>query len=1211
MKSRAASFQKIHCWLAAVFCIAIFLFVAEANSQIAGTGSIQGSIVDATGAIIPGATVTVTNVATQVKQVAVTEGNGLFSFPNLAIGTYTVDVVAPGFEHYTRSNVVLEVGSSIAINIGMTVGRTDQKIEVQASGLSLQTEDASFKQTIDQQTVTEMPLNGRQMTNLITLSGGSTAAPGNDFTGSKYSYQTIAVSIAGGGGNTTMWRLDGGDNNDYMANGNLPFPFPDAVSQFSVESTALSSQNSMHAGGLVNVVTRSGTNSYHGSAFEFIRNNYINATNFFSTCTPVAPATTCSAKDTLHQNQFGGTFGGPILRDKLFAFAGYQRTQSKQSQAATQAFVPTAANLAGDWSVTDPPPTAGHPAGSKTPAGSCANTYTQLFNPLTGAALPGNKYPSPPKYNAQALALLNYLPKIDPNIDTNNCGLVKYAIPLENSDNQFVTRVDYTINAKNNLYARYFIDGYQLPSFYSPTNILITTQSGNSQRVQTFTLGEAYTISPRAVNTFHVSLLRRRNNRGYAANDINAATLGVNLYQAVPNGLQMTITNKYNIGGGTNSVSHFNDNTLAFSDDVTMLRGRHQLVFGGEWIQNQLNISNQFQSNGAFTFDGRYSTNGPNGGAAGGDPNLDLLMGTMSAFQQSKQQQNALRGPIPSLYIQDTFHANKQLTLVGGLRWAPEFVPGDYFNRGTTFDMAAFLANKVSSVYPTAPAGTFFYGDPGVPRQFTKNSPWQFSPNVGVSFDPTGEGKTVIRGGAALAYDMVNFFTGQRTQQNPPFATNISQTQTSTSGPMSFSSPWSVGGITSNPFPLPFRPTASQALFFPQSQYIVLPVQFHPAYTMQWTASVQRDLSRGWQLQVQYVGSHTVHAPAGTPLNPAVYVPGVWGTGGTGCAGVVTTGPAGKPAGAVGTPCSTVANQSQRFYLTMQNPGQGNGYAGGGGGTVLVNSVGMANYHGLITTVQHRLSSSFSLLANYTWSKCLNVADAQGDLAGTTVENPYNPGFDYGPCGSDFRHVENIVLVTKSNFGIVNRFTALLVNNWEFAPLAHIVSGAPFTVTAGQDNSFTAVSNDRPNLVPGVPVYLHQPIQSNGNHGYLNPAAFTQVTAGCPLDPNTKQLSPLTCPGYGTYGNIGRNSFRGRTSYQFDAQISRIFPIHERLNATLRLEAFNVLNHPNFNIPTGSTAGTLGGTTGGNAVRSSGTFGQVTSTANQPRIFQGSVKFNF
>jgi hypothetical protein len=1202
MQSRASSHRQIHRWLAIVLCIGIFSFPSKGHSQAAGTGSIQGSIVDSTGAIIQKATVTVTNVATQVKHIAVTEGNGLYSFPNLDIGTYTIDVVAQGFEHYIRSNVVLEVGSSIAINIDMTVGRTDQKVEVQASGLALQTEDASFKQTIDQQTVTEMPLNGRQMTGLIALSGGSTPAPGGDFTGSKYSYQVISVSIAGGMGNTTMWRLDGGTNNDYMANGNLPFPFPDAVSQFSVESTALSAQNGMHTGGLVNVVTRSGTNSYHGSAFEFIRNNYINASNFFS-----------ATKDTLHQNQFGGTFGGPILKDKLFAFAGYQRSQSKQSQSATQAIVPTAANLAGDWSVTDPAPSANHLAGSQTPAGSCAKTYTQLVDPLTGAALPGNKYPTPPTYNAQALKLLSYLPKIDPATDTGNCGVVKYAIPLQTSDNQFVTRVDYTINGKNNLYARYFLDGYQAPAFFSPTNILITTQSGNSQRVQSFTLGEAYTINSKMVNTAHVTVLRRRNNRGYAADDINAATVGVNLYQGQPNGLQLTTTNKFTIGGGTNSVSKFNDNTLALDDDVTMLIGKHQIVFGGEYIRNQLNIANAYETNGVFGFDGRYGLNGPKGGSGGGDPNLDFLQGTQGTFEQSKQQQNALRGPIPSVYAQDTYHATQRLTLVAGLRWSPNFMPYDYFHRGVVFNNAAFLANQVSSVYPNAPAGAFYYGDPGVSKTFTKNTPWQFSPNFGVSFDPTGSGKTVIRAGVELAFDQANWYTSQRNQQNPPFATAIKQTQTSTSAPISFSSPWSAGTITTNPFPQPQIPTPAIAQFFPQSQFIVLPPQFHPSYTEQWTVSVQRQFGQGWQLQVDYIGSHTVHAPMGTPLSPAVYLPGVWGPGGTGCAGVVTTGPAGKPAGAAGTPCSTVGNQTQRFSLTMANPLQGNQYTGGGGGSVLINYNGMANYNGLVTTIQHRLSSSFSLLANQTWSKCLSLTDAQGDYAGTNVQNPNNPAADYGPCGSDFRNIENIVVISKSNFHL-SRFTSLLVNNWEFAPLVHIQSGAPFTVTAGQDNSFTDIGNDRPNLIPGVPVYLHEKILSGtnaANRGYLNPAAFAQVIAGCPIDPNTKQLSPLTCPGYGTYGNIRRNAFRGITNYQFDAQISRIFPIHESLNATFRLEAFNVLNHPNFNIPTGGTTGTPGGTTGGAAVLTSGTFGQISSTANQARVFQGSVKFNF
>ena len=1178
---------------------ALLLTVPQALfAQAAGTASIQGGVTDPTGAIIPGVTVTLTNNGTQVQRTATTDSGGQYTFPNIPVGTYSITATDKGFQTYSQTNIVLEVGSSIAINIKMTVGRMDQKIEVKSEGLALQTEDATFKQTIDQTTMTEMPLNGRQMTGLITLSGGSTSAPGGDFTGSKYSYQVVSVSIAGGMGNTTMWRLDGGDNNDYMANGNLPFPFPDAVSQFSVEAAGLSAQDGMHSGGMVNVVTRSGTNGYHGTAFEFIRNNYLDGTNFFSTCTPVAPKTTCTAKDTLHQNQYGGTFGGPIRRDKIFAFAGYQRSKADQTQASTQAHVPTAANLLGDYSVTDPAP------GTTITGTSCATKTVQLKDPYTGATLAGNKYSTAPTYNAAALKLLTYLPAIVPSNDPYNCGLVSYAIPSQTSDNQFVTRVDYNINPKNNLYARYFIDGYQAPAFFSPTNILITTQSGNSERVQTFTMGEAYAINSKMVNTAHISILRRRNNRGYSSSDINASALGItaaNLYQGQPNGVQLTTSNKFTVGGGTNSVSHFNDNTLSFDDDVTWLIGKNQLIFGGMYARNQLNIGNAYEQNGVFSFSGIYSASGPNGGTAVGDPNLDFLMGAQNSFQQSKQQQNALRGPIPSLYIQDTYHASNRLTAVAGLRWSPSFMPYDYFNRGVVFSMAAFLANQTSTIYPNAPAGALFYGDAGVPKVFTKNSPWQFAPNVGVSFDPVGNGKTVFRAGAEIAYDQVNFYTSQRNQQNPPYATAISQTQTTTSGPISFSAPWSAGQITTNPFPQPQIPTPAIAQFFPQSQYIVMPTQFKPSYTEQWTASVQHEFPKDWQLQVQYIGSHTVHAPMGTPISPAIYVPGVWGTGGTGCAGVVTTGPAGKPAGAAGTPCSTTANQAQRFYLTQQNPLQGNQYLGGGGGSVLINNVGMANYNGLITTIQHRLSSTFSLLANHTWSKCLNVADAQGDLAGTTVENPSNPGFDYGPCGSDYRNVENIVVVTKSAFKLSSRIKSLLANGWEFAPLIHIVSGAPVNITSGSDNSFTDIGNDRPTLVAGVPIYTKTTLRAASgavNRGFLNPAAFQQVTAPCTAAlPSGTVLTPANCPTYGTYGNISRNSFRGPLNFQFDGQVSRTFPIHESINTVFRLEAFNVLNHPNFSTPT--------------AVLTSSTFGQISGTANAARVFQGSVKVNF
>jgi len=1160
-------------WLGVLCLATLVLFATQGKAQIAGTGNVQGTVLDASGAVVQNAAITITDTATQVQHHNRSDSAGIYVFPGLPTGTYTLRIVASGFKTYEQTNIVLEVGSSIAVNASLQVGAASTEVQVHSESLALQTEDPSFKQTVDEKDITEMPLNSssRQITGLLTVSGGSSTAPGNDFTGSKYSYQTISISIAGGNGNTTLWRLDGGDNQDYMANGNLPFPFPDAVSQFSVESTVLGAGDGEHTGGYVNAVTRSGTNTYHGTGFEFIRNNYLDATNFYS----VSP-------DTLHQNEYGGTFGGRIIRDKLFAFAGYQHLHADQTQSSTEAFVPTAANLAGDFSVTDGP--------------TCESSgkFVQLVDPLTGAKLAGDKYSSPPAYIKQSLALDGHLPAINPAVDTQNCGLVSYSIPSETSDNEFVTRVDYTLNQKNSLYGRYFIDGYQAPAFYSPTNILITTQSGNIERTQSLTLGWIDAFSPNFVNAAHATVLRRVDNRGYNAGDINAGTLGVSIFQPIPNGLQIT-EGKFTIGGGTNSVAHFNDNTLAIDDDVTIVRGKHQIIWGGEWVQNELNISNGYESNGTFTFNGEYSGSGPNGGSVIGDQALDFLWGTLSAFQQSKQEQNALRGPIPSLYAQDTFHASPRLTLVGGVRWGPNYMPVDYFNRGSVFNEADFLNNTISTVYPNAPAGILFYGDKGVTRGFTQNSPWQFSPNLAVSWDPFGTGKTVIRAGGELAYDKPNFFTGQRTNQNPPFATAISNTQTSGSGPLSFGAPWSVGSITTSPFPQPIIPTPSQANFYAQSQYIFMPSQFHPAYTIQWTLSVQHDFSHGWQAQVDYIGNRTVHDPMGTPLSPAVFIPGVWGAGGTGCAGIVTTGPAAVKPGAAGTNCSTTKNQNSRFALTIANPAQGNQIIGGGAGSVIVNDVGYASYNGMVATLQHRLSATFSLLANYTWSKCLDIADGQGDIAAGLYQNPNNPRGDWGPCGFDYRDIENFVIVARSNFKDLPRAGRLLVDNWEFAPLVHITTGAAVNVTSGVDNSLTDEAQDRPNLVAGVSPYAEVKFSrasGEANREYLNPAAFAQVTASCGASTNG-------CAAVGTFGDVSRNEFRTPPYFQFDGQVSRLFPLHERLNLDLRLEAFNVLNHPDFGAPT--------------AGFSSSTFGQISSTAggNAARVFQGGVKLIF
>ncbi len=1190
--------------------------VLAIHAQIAGTANVQGTVSDSTGAVVPNATVTMTNQDTQIQQTTKTDGSGVYAFPDIPAGHYRLTASVAGFKTYVQPNVILEVGSNISINPVLQVGSQQQSVEVQAEGLALQTEDTSFKQTIDRAEVNEMPLNGRQMSALITLSGGSSPAPGGDFTGSKYSYQTIAVSVAGGMGNTTEWKLDGADNNDYMSNANLPFPFPDAVQEFSVESVDLGARGGEHSGGLVNVITKSGTDQYHGDAFEFVRNNYLDATNFFS-----------ASRDTLHQNQFGGTFGGPIVpgHHKLFGFAGYQRTDSVYSTAVNKMYIPTAANLQGDFSATDPATYNG------TTCVNSAGKSAQLYDPLTGVALYSNgvcnKYATPPTFNSAALALMKFMPTTgSQGVASYNptTGEVDFAIPGAVYDNQFVSRVDYNISAQHSLYGRYMIDGYQYPAYYYPNNILVTFQApGQYQRVQSAVIGEAWTISSHLVNNVHVMGDKRVDHRRSAPGGPDSNTIGITAYNAYPAFLLIAAStsganHSWSTYCGTCSPGYFNLDDEGVSDDLTWIKGRHQFVIGGEFLRIHFNENVGYQADGSFTFNGAYSGSGPTGQIGGktvlGDSNLDFLWGALSAFSQSKEQQLALRGNVPSLYIEDTYNARPRLTIVGGIRWSPEYMPVDYFNRGSTFDYASFLAGIHSSVYPNAPAGSFFYGDPGVTRQFTHNTPWQFEPNIGASWQPFGRSDTVIRGGMEVAYDLANYYTGNRVHQNPPFATATSPNQIA---PLCFSEPWlaggtgygcnQVGGTNTSPYPQPEIP--SSTIGFPnQGQFIVFPSTFHVSNTLQWTLSVQHQFPRGWQAQLDYIGSRTRNMPIGTAFNQAVYTPGQWGPNGTGCGPVVTTGPAAQAAGttgggAVGTNCSTTANQQARFALTEASPIQGNLYQGGGN-SALINDNAWANYNGMVATLQHRVSSTFSMLTNYTWSRCMNVYDAQGDQGGNGPMNPLNIGMDYGRCGSDYRNIFNTTMVATSNFRSLHGLTGYLVNNWELAPLFHITSGAPFNVTDGTDVSLTDIGNDRPNLVPGVKPIHEVKIQGAGatttqaNRGYLNPAAFCFNQSGC-----TPQVPA------GTFGNLQRNLLSGPMFFQFDSQISRIWPITgERWKLDTRLEAFNVLNHPNFanpsaSNPAGSSFGTITATAGG------------TSLANIPalsaRIFQGSMKIIF
>ena len=700
---------------------------------------------------------------------------------------------------------------------------------------------------------------------------------------------------------------------------------------------------------MVNVVTKSGSNPWHGDLFEFLRNGNANAINYF------APR-----QDSLKRNQFGGTLGGKIIRDKLFFFGGFQQSNIRQDPSASTAFVPTAAALAGDFSALDGP-------------GCQAKGVTRNLNdPATGAPLANNRI-DPSRFDPASVALAKFLPTnlADP------CGKVSYGIPIQSNESQYVGRVDWIINSKHSIYGRYFLDNYTLAAFFDPHDILVTSTSGNAERAQTFVLGETYTVSPNIVNSAHFTFGRRRDDRGPNASGVNAAALGAtNLYQGTNDFLQVAVNNGgFAVGCGTCALGSFNITSYQGADDVDILRGKHQIAFGVDLIRTRDVQENHYQDDGVFNFSGQYSN----------DPLLDFLTGKMNSFSQSGPQLNDLRQTVFGLYVQDTYHMTPRLVVNAGLRWEPMLPVYDHFNRGSTFSRAAFDANQVSQVYANAPAGSLFYGDPGISHSFTDHKLANFSPRLGFVYNPDGKGKTTLRVGAGLLYDSVGTFIPYRmVAQNPPFGPQV----TNTSGPYQFSNPWGnvPGG---NPFPLP---TPGKNVAFPLANAeVFLPPHIQPPNVGQWNASVQHQFGDNWVFSISYLGNKTSHLWIGNETNPAVYIPGT-------CAG---------------KPCSSTGNTQARRVLTLANPKVGQYYS-----QMTIADDGIsANYNGLLASIEHRFARNYTLLANYTWSKCLGIAPVTSLGNPGVIENPNNARRDYGPCTYDSPHLFNASGVYVSQFG--------------------------------------------------------------------------------------------------------------------------------------------------------------------------------------------------
>ena len=703
----------------------------------------------------------------------------------------------------------------------------------------MDTSTGTLNQVIDQDRVEGLPLNGRNLAQLTSLVSGAFVAPVDsaDQGATKTFPVVIQVATNGTRGNQVNFLLDGGNNVDEYTNVNMPFPMPDVVQEFSVQTSNYNPEYGLDAGGVVNIITKSGSNAIHGDLFEYNRNAAFNARNYFST-----------TRDPLKRNQYGGTIGGPLTiprlysgHDKTFFFGGMQRTDLQDSIGGTSAFVPTPAEINnGDFSALL---TASNPAN---PLGKAVQITTPAGAPYTNNQIPTASY------DKAAKALLAYLPISSGSTD----GQVFYQKPTIVRFLEGTGRVDHIFSDKDNAMVRFFGDHFATPAVFNPSNILSYADGVNNLATNSIAT-ETHTFSPNLLNTARLAYIHEISTRGPAANAISVSSLGVSLWQPATPSIQSISATGF-FSSGDNPQGSFTRNNYTFANDLHWVRGDHSLAFGGLGEIWKTDITSQYQEPGAFTF------NSNNTGYA----LASFMTGYLYTFSQGNGQFFNNRGQYIAFYAQDSYKLNRRLTLNYGLRWEPYYPQRELHRRIEEFSPALWATGTKSAIYTNSPAGLLFSGDPQIPEWGVRTRYAGFEPRIGFAYDLLGNGKTILRGGAGMFYDTrtIGVFMNSMSTSTP---FSVSESLTNPAGP--FSNPYL--GIT-NPFPSPNPPPNNITFPLPVVAITYEPSgNYHVPLTYNYNLTVEQQL-KNTLLRVAYVGSHTTHLYHVQELNPAVYTPG-------------------------------------------------------------------------------------------------------------------------------------------------------------------------------------------------------------------------------------------------------------------------------------------------------------------------------------------------
>ncbi|WP_263409930.1 carboxypeptidase regulatory-like domain-containing protein [Terriglobus tenax] len=1076
------------------------------------TSRINGIVQDPTGAGVPGAVVVLTQTDTGLTRTVQTTTDGSYSAPDLPLGPYKIQVTMQGFQTSTVSGVVLQVGSNADVDVKLSLGSVTDVINVESTaGVSVETVSNGVGQVIDRTQVVELPLNGRDPTQLIALAGATTPAPAGDLNTNK-NFPTITIAVSGGLANGVAYVLDGGNHNDVFNNLNLPLPFPDALQEFKSETSSLPAQYGNHASAAINAVTKGGSNQFHGDVFYFVRNYMFNAANYFNYINGA------KQQDNLKRNQYGGVIGGPIKKDKLFFFGGYQGTVVRQLSNPTNVILPTANMLNGDFS-------------------DCSAV-------LTGPYV-ANKMPAS-QVSTQAKNIIN---KGIPLVST--CGS---ALPIRYSQNSTrqdaVGRVDYSVNSKQTIFGRYIFARFNAPVTVDPKNVLTANQVGQLNRVHALTLGHTYILSPNVVNSLRITGSRTVGLR-FLAPFFDPQSVGINAYTkpGLEGFMGISITNGFSLGQGGNNPGYFNTVKYQLGDDVTVVRGKHSIAFGGQYLFAYMNTVNNRPTNGAYTFNGTVYGANTLGYA-------DFFAGKIATFNQGNADYENDRWHYVALYAQDSWRASNHITLNYGLRWEPYIPFYNVDSHAQNFDMTRFLAGTKSNQYLNAPAGLTFPGDPGYPgRSYNQGKVFSgFQPRVGFIWDPSKDGTMSIRGGYGMFFDSPQMFFFTRYSNSPPWGQTVTVTDTN-----DLANPWVSYG--SNPFPALATLTPTTP-FVKGGVYVNAPINLKQMYLQQWNLAIQKQYGR-WLLGATYLGNKTTHLTSAYELNPAVYIAGTKAT--TGCPGMQTS-----LVPSSGN-CSTTSNTNNRRVLTNANLANGQYYATIG----QLDDGGAANYNGMLLSVNRR-AKTVNLVANYTWSHCLGQANTT-ELTGPAYVIPGRRDLSYSNCDSDRRHLLNVSsILTGPHFQ--ERFVNAIFGGWGLSNIFTARSGGYFTVTSGVDNALSGIGNQMP-WTTGNPYnsMVKYGVANGLITNVLNKASFTAATTG-------------------TYATTRPLTLHGPAYWNVDMSVSREFKVTESQKFQFRWETFNIFNHTNLNNPTSAL--------------NSSQFGYITS-AQDPRIMQFAGKYIF